>query len=338
MAKDETKKINSLFGNIFLLVMVAGFLISISFYFLSYFIDDQSMKDIIKDVSMIILGAVTASVIHEKVLGDYYKNQYYDQVKTALSPNFEAIELKVGEGISKIVPEIKEETIESIQDIKDRVNEATKYMLNGIGVLSGAKSSGIIGIFPTRYDEVASETFVQILKKDLKEEKNEIRIMGISLGDFFLDRGGLHKDFMELIDNNCKKPGRRIRALIVHPKCEALKERAKWETGKECYYIPAFYASTTFIETEGAAKISKRLCENFGNCLEVRLYKQPPMSFLILTTRFAFVESYHYGNRGSNAPLFQIQAGNSLYKNYEAHFERIWAEAEPVIRYDPFAN
>lgn len=162
--------------------------------------------------------------------------------------------------------------------------------------------------------------------------------MGISLGDFFLDRGGLHKDFMNLIDSNCQPASRKIRALIVHPKCEALKERAKWETGKECYYEPAFYASTTFIETEGAAKIAKRLSEKYLNCLEVRLYKQPPTAFVILTTRFAFIEPYHYGNRGSNAPLFQIQAGTSLYKNYESHFDRIWSEADSVATYDPFSS
>ena len=334
---EGTNKIDSLFGNIFLLVMLVGLFLSIVFYISSYLIIDHPLKEALQGISMIFMGAIIASVVHEKVLGDYYKNQSLKITKAAIYPNFTAIETRLSDEIAQIAPDIKKETVGSIKDIQERVTEATKYMLNGIGVLSGAKGSGIVNIFPTRYTDVAGETFIEVVKQDFQEEKDQIRIMGISLGDYFLDRGALHLDFMNILDTHCQKSDRKVRALIVHPKCEALKERAKWETSKECYYEPAFYASTTFIETEGAAKIARRLCEKYGNCLDVRLYRQPPTAFVILTTRFAFIESYHYGNRGSNAPLLQVQAGNQLYKNYEAHFERIWSEAESVASYDPFA-
>lgn len=329
---DDSNIIDSLFGNIFLLVMLGGFFLGVAFYLFSYSINDEQFGESLRGITMILFGAIIASVIHEKVLGNYYENQSRKIVQNATYPNFKAIEMKMIDEISQIAPNVKEETVGSIKDIQERVTEATKYMLDGIGVLSGAKAAGIAAIFPTRYEEVAGETFNGVVRQDFNEEGNHIRIMGISLGDFFLDRGALHKDFIKLIDANCLSSACKIRALIVHPKCDALRERAKWETGKECYYEPTFYASTTFIETEGAAKIAQRLCEKYG-CLDVRLYKQPPTAFVILTTRYAFVEPYHYGDRGSNAPLFQIQAGSSLYKNYESHFERIWAEADPVTTY-----
>jgi hypothetical protein len=170
-------------------------------------------------------------------------------------------------------------------------------------------------------------------------ENSRIRIMGISLGDYFLDRGVLHTAFKELLDKNTNQPDHlfSIQALIVHPKCGTLKERARWEAGQEYYREPAFYDSTTFIETDGAARIAKRLCERYSSILEVRLYTQAPTAFVLLTSRFAFIEPYNYAARGSNVPVFQVQAGASLYKYYEAHFENIWNVSNLTAKYDPFA-
>ncbi len=211
-------------------------------------------------------------------------------------------------------------------------------MLNGIGVLTGAKIAGITNIFPTRYEKISGESVIDVISKDLRAENSQIRIMGISLGDYFLDRGVLHLEFVRLVENSSKGIGPNIQALIVHPKCEALKERARWEAGQEYYKEPAFFDSTTFIETDGAARIARRLCEKFGKNLEIRLYKQSPTSFVLLTSRYAFIESYNYAARGSNVPVIQIQAGSSLYKYYESHYERIWAVSDPIGKYDPFES
>jgi hypothetical protein len=159
------------------------------------------------------------------------------------------------------------------------------------------------------------------------------------LGDYFLDRGVLHGTLKDLLDasiQNDKKPA--IRALIVHPKSDTLKERARWEAGCEYYFTPAFYDSTTFIETDGAARIAKRLCEKYNGVLQVHLYLQAPTAFVLLTSRFAFIETYDYSARGSNVPVYQVQAGVNLYRHYDSHFERIWCVSEAINCYDPFTN
>ena len=53
----------------------------------------------------------------------------------------------------------------------------------------------------------------------------------------------------------------------MNPKCEALRERAKRESGQEFYRDPAFFECITFIETDGAAKIARRL-NNEYDCLD----------------------------------------------------------------------
>jgi hypothetical protein len=127
----------------------------------------------------------------------------------------------------------------------------------------------------------------------------------------------------------------RINALLVHPQSIALRERARWEAGPDYFDEPAFWDSTTFIETDGAARIARRLCQRGTNRIEVKLYHQAPTMFLLLTTRFAFVEGYSYAARGSNVPILQVQAGTQLYKHFDSHFERIWKVAEAIDGYDP---
>jgi hypothetical protein len=235
----------------------------------------------------------------------------------------------------QMVTSVTKESSSSIDDIRNRVTEASGFMLTGISVLQGAKASGIVNIFPTRYSErVGIESVKTEIVKDIVTETNLIRLMGISLGDYFLDRGILNaqlNDFLEATKGKDSYP--KIRALLVHPKCDALRERARWEAGAEYYDIPAFYDSTTFIETDGAARISKRLCEKYP-ALEVRLYSQAPTAFVLLTSRFAFFEPYTYSSRGSKVPLTQVQAEVDLYRHLASHFNRIWEVAEPISRFD----
>lgn len=179
---------------------------------------------------------------------------------------------------------------------------------------------------------------MKIILKDIPNENVQIRVMGISLGDYFLDRGLLHGCLTKLLKKNAdieRGDVPLVKALIVNPFSATLRERARWEAGKEYYDDPAFYDSTTFIETDGAARIAKRLCASYPGLLEVRIYDQAPTAFVLLTSRFAFTETYTYAARGSNVPMLQIQAGAPLYGHFESHFENIWEVAEKIESYVP---
>ncbi len=328
---DNGKLIRKLFWAVF----VGLLLTAVILYLLSIFNIYQPLRDLLEKIAMVTLGAALATLIHESLLREYYKEQTRKTITESLTPDFECVKNKVDEAMVQIVSDVTTKTTESIDDIRKRVAEASDFMLNGISVLQGAKSAGIVNIFPTRYHERSRiEPVKTTIVNDITSETNLIRLMGISLGDYFLDRGVLHSAFADLLEAAHLKDGHpRIKALLVHPKCDALRERARWEAGPEYRDPPAFYDSTTFIETDGAARIAKRLSEKYPS-LEVRLYSQAPTAFILLTSRFAFFEPYTYASRGSKIPLVQVQAEVVLYQHLASHFSRIWEVSEPIAKFD----
>lgn len=320
---------------LFWTVFACLLLIAAILYLLSILDIPLAVRGVTEKLAMVTLGAALATLIHESLLREYYKEQLRRTLAESLTPDFDGVKKKVDDAMVQIVSAVTTQTTESIDDIRKRVAEASDFMLNGISVLQGAKSSGIVNIFPTRYNDISRvESVKATIVTDITSETNLIRLMGISLGDYFLDRGILHSTFAELLDSAHRKDGHpRIKALLVHPKCEALRERARWEAGPEYRDPPAFYDSTTFIETDGAARIAKRLGEKFPS-LEVRLYSQAPTVFILLTSRFAFFEPYTYSSRGSKVPLIQVQAEVALYQHLANHFTRIWDVSEPISRFD----
>ena len=316
-------------------IIVTVIVISLLFFVISFLDISSSWSNTFLNLSMIILGASIASIIQEYILGEYYKQQYKKNIVESLAPDFNDLKKTVNGAIDKIVKDVTDRTTDSIGDIQKRVAEASDFMLNGINVLKGADIAGIIDIFPNRYSDChGEETVKDMIIKDFYAEKNMIYLMGISLGDYFLDRGTFKSSLIEMLDNNqLSKSNLTIQTLLLHPKCEALRQRAKWEVGKECYNDDAFYDSTTFIETDGAARIAKRMTQKYRT-LEVKLYDQAPTTFLILTSRYAFYETYTYASRGSKVPLIKVQAGVPLYNHLQSHFERIWNDASPITKFD----
>jgi len=348
MAKDNNhSNEHSLFGKYFSAVLVICLLASVLLFLSSQYLPIP-FNSISRQISMILFGAILVTILHDKVLGEYFQHKSSETIDKTIKPHIKNIENKLTHSlknveekminvVNDIGPEIKKESIQSIKEIKDKVATVSDFLLNGVGVLSGAKIAGIVNIFPTRYEGVAGEKADVVIAQDLRSEQSEIRIMGISLGDYFLDRGVHHNLFEEILNNKTnRKDNFKIRALIVHPKSETLKERARWEVGEEYYKEPTFFDSTTFIETDGAARIAKRLCEKYPSILSVKLYKQAPTAFILLTSRYVFFEPYHYAARGSNVPIFQVHANARLYKYYESHFERIWKVSESVMDFVPF--
>ncbi len=337
MESENESNQKLLLNKIFVWVMVSGLLLSIILFVIGYVYNNVVVQDFARITGSIIIGAVIVNLIQVKLLGDFYRAQS----REAITPDLHFVEQKLIEELRRIVPGIKQETLSTIENIRTEVVKATQFMQNGIGVLSGSKSAGIVNIYPSRYQKISGVSVIDTIEKDLFVEENTVKIMGISLGDFFLDRGVLHKSFNNLLERSSEKKADckiTFKALIVDPKCETLKERARWEAGEEYYKEPAFFDSTTFIETDGAARIAKRLCDKYKNFLRVRLYSQAPTAFVLLTSRYAFIESYNYSDRGSNVPIFQVNAGEGLYHHYESHFDNIWRVSKDILNYNPFAE
>ena len=176
-------------------IIVTVIVISLLFFVISFLDISSSWSNTFLNLSMIILGASIASIIQEYILGEYYKQQYKKNIVESLAPDFNDLKKTVNGAIDKIVKDVTDRTTDSIGDIQKRVAEASDFMLNGINVLKGADIAGIIDIFPNRYSDChGEETVKDMIIKDFYAEKNMIYLMGISLGDYFLDgRGALHR-------------------------------------------------------------------------------------------------------------------------------------------------
>jgi hypothetical protein len=197
----------------------------------------------------------------------------------------------------------------------------------GVELFRAAQAGGIRNIYTDRGKGM------QALREAIAQAKGEVRIIGISLGDFFLDRGLLCSAVREILDDADSEV--RLRCLLADPQGTELRERARWEAGEEFCYDPVFYNSTTFIETDGCARMAQYLCEKHHERLDARLYAQAPVSFVVLTPTRLFVEQYHYAGRGSNAPLLEADANSAIHKAYERHFEGLWRRARPISGFDP---
>jgi hypothetical protein len=333
--KSDKDKVRKVLTKLFTWTMIVEVLLGVVLLIVGWFLPrDHLWRDIVTEMAMILFGVVIASLVHERALGDYYQQQAQDIVNETVSPGLDRLEGRIVEGIREVIPVLRAETLQSVEDIRERVSKAAQFMLNGSDVLSGAKAAGIVNIYPKRYAAIGRESGIDAIKRDILVESDEIRIMGISLGDYFLDRGGLKEALLEVLQTE-EDLGPKVRALIVHPNSHTLRERARWEAGQEFYEGDTFFESTTYIETNGAAHIAKRLCERYAGRLEARLYDQAPTAFVLLTSRYAFIEPYSYADRGSNVPVLQVQAGVSSYKHYESHFERIWNVSRPICDLRP---
>jgi hypothetical protein len=196
-----------------------------------------------------------------------------------------------------------------------------------VGLFETAHAGGILNIYPDRRRAMVA------LEQALSGASGEVRIAGISLGDFFLDRGQLCLTVQRLLDDDGRPV--RMRCLLADPAGPELRERARWEAGEEFCHNPLFYDSTTFVETDGCARKAKFVRHKHGERFEARLYCQAPISFVVLTNSRLYVEQYHYAGRGSNAPLLEVDASSPLYRVYVDHFEGLWRRARPVEDYDP---
>jgi hypothetical protein len=352
--KTDSKKD---FVKAFRLTIWIGLLVGVIVLLGGGYINDLQLREATKQIGLLILGASGASVFNEFILGDFLQRQNRQVVDDVVTPNLKKMQDQFCEMIKDIAPSVQETTTDamvqlsqSIQDetnktltgMKENITQATNIMIYQIDVLSGAKASGIVNIFPRRYktitrhetprSEAPYPSVMDVIANDIAGEKSFIWLMGISLGDYFLDRGNLHVPLMEILET---KQVPDIRALIVHPKSRALAERARWEANSR--NNSDFFVSTTFIETDGSARIAKKLCQEHSN-LKVGLYEQAPTAFVLLTTRYAFIEPYTYAARGSNVPTFQVQANSALYNNYLKHFKNVWDVSTQIDLYEPLKD
>jgi len=67
--------------------------------------------------------------------------------------------------------------------------------------------------------------------EDLRQSKH-IKMLGISLREYFVPAGHYYRDTEELLDNIMKSTDRTIQVLLINPYCEQATIRAERESDK----------------------------------------------------------------------------------------------------------
>lgn len=197
------------------------------------------------------------------------------------------------------------------------------------GMLRNATKVGIEAVYDGR-----EESWHRDLASTINEAKGQVRIIGISLADVCGYYGGvspLHEAMERRMASSDKYDTLQI--LFADPRGEGLKTRAKYEhPGIEYEETRAYKQTVAKIkETLEIAKVAIA-----SDKVEVNLYTDTPMCFLVLTEERLFVEQYHFAGRGGQNYMIAIKGKTPLFRLYETHFEALWRQSTPAIKTELF--
>lgn len=289
-------------------VMVIFSLLGLVFIFISHSaksnVDNAailSMLEIIRELGMglIVAGAVGLvfeGMAHVHILGKALSN-IEKQLNTA------------GEKQSLL-----------LDSLESRVNHVGNEIVMASGMLRNATKVGIEAVYNGR-----EEDFHRDLARSIKEAKGIVRIIGISLADICGYWGG-KSDIHEAVEWRMKNsdPIDKFQILFSDPDGQGLRTRAKYEH-------PGMEYNETRAFRQTVAKISETLviAEDaiIKNKVDIRLYSDTPLCFLVITEERLFIEHYHFAGRGGQNVIFAIKGKTNLFRIYEDHFEALWRDS-----------
>ena len=167
-----------------------------------------------------------------------------------------------------------------------------------------------------------------------------IRDRGIGLREFFGDKG--YADILRKMLNENRKI--QIKALLVNPNSEFAKARAIAEDGMvfdddEVFKSGPLY-SDSWRSMNMIASIKKKSLDLSRFSLDVKFVNHWPSSYLIMTEKYTFLESYQFANLqniyGESSfdglvPMMQLKSKSDYGKILRNHFEYVWSGSNPYI-------
>lgn len=218
-----------------------------------------------------------------------------------------------------------------LDKLESRVNRVGDEIVMASGMLRNATKVGIEAVYNGREEE-----FHRDLAQSIRDAKGAVRICGVALADVTGYWGGksrVHEEVESRMTNN--DPNDKFQILFSNPDGPGLRTRAKYEHPGKDYEDTRAYKQTiakiaeTLVIAEAALGSKK---------VEIKLYDDTPLCFMVITEDRLFVEHYHYAGRGGQNLILAIRGKTGLFRFYEDHFDALWRDAkEPsVARYPPF--
>jgi hypothetical protein len=194
---------------------------------------------------------------------------------------------------------------------------------HNIGVSKSAWECGLANLFSSR--SWAEER----IKYLLLHETKEIRLIGISLRDYFHAGKGLHTAIVEASDRVS------VRALILDPYSDQGRYRSeREEPGVNTSGGNLFSEVKTSIRTVERLQMQGKQ----GLKMDARLYFGSPSCFAVLTSESLIVEQYHYGRSelganilGGKVAVLEYSRDSAMYKEIDGHFDHIWERLSKSI-------
>ena len=174
----------------------------------------------------------------------------------------------------------------------------------------------------------------------LDSSTGEILLQGIGLREFFGDKG--YADILRKMLNENRKI--QIKALLVNPNSDFAKARAIAEDGivfddDEVFKSGQLY-SDSLRSMNMIASIKKKSLDLSSFSLDVKFVNHWPSSYLIMTEKYTFIESYQFANLqniyGESSfdgllPMMQLKSTSAYGRLLRNHFEYIWSGSNPYI-------
>lgn len=197
-----------------------------------------------------------------------------------------------------------------------------------VGVSRPTRSCGLVNLFPSR--SLAEERLAYLLD----EPRGTIRLIGISLRDFF--HAG--RRFYRILERVCvpardAENGLTVRALLLDPLSEQGRIRSEREE-------PGVHPGNLFSEVMTSLNSIERL-RTSGAGVEAKLYSGAPNCFVVLTEKSVLIEQYHYGSDapgatilGGKVPLLEFARESAAYAEMSGHFDFLWSDKGPSLTVD----
>jgi hypothetical protein len=206
-----------------------------------------------------------------------------------------------------------------IWDKSNKRSQPLTYLLNDhmVGTSRSAWECKIVNIFNNR--SLANERISCLLKK----EQSEIKLIGISLRDFFHAGNDYYKIISDIV--NVTNPKIKIKALLLDPLSQQGLLRSKREE-------PKVEKGNLYSEVITTLRSIDRL-KGQGADIEVKLYSAAPNCFAVIISEGVLVEQYHYGSPepdatilGGKVPILEFHKNSSTCRELNGHFDFIWQD------------
>jgi len=246
----------------------------------------------------------------------------------------------------------------------DRLKFTIKDLQDTVSIASGAIDSGLSAVYTTREESknAIREFLEQLISDENKTDGDiEIKLLGISLGDYLCPHGGLHSIFRELVQlKNIK-----ISLLILEDRSNSALTRALREEphkfpkdknfsnlSKDPEIIKAYDTTRCHDELKTATDFLKDLLFR-KKAQEANLkltfapsdskpilanlycatYDYSPMAFILILDEIMFIENYHLAGRGGEAPMLRISKFREGKRDKRTRLFGIYEEHYEVIKY-----